>query len=172
VTIPILQHPFTDSSAFIPNAVVRLIQAQPSSAATKLHPHPFLVAAELGCATGIAKPTILRGLADLESGRAEMLSNAGRVRAKGAGRKIAEVHPEGLTEALDRRIDANMRGDPESALRWTSRTTTSLKVYAHLDIHVYEKGREVSDAWRASLRIKRDSFHGEWNYVLVPKVKR
>ncbi|MFO8074140.1 MAG: ISAzo13 family transposase [Polyangia bacterium] len=77
-------------------------------------------------ATGIAKSTILRGLADLDSGRAESLSQAGRIRADGAGRKIAEVHQDGLAEALDRLIDPQTRGDPESALRWTSKSTTKL----------------------------------------------
>jgi transposase len=77
-------------------------------------------------ATGIAKSTILRGLADVESGRAEDLANAGRVRAKGAGRKLAELNQAGLSEALDRLIDPQTRGDPESVLRWTSKSTTKL----------------------------------------------
>ena len=77
-------------------------------------------------ATGIAKSTILRGLEDLESGRAEMLSSAGRVRTRGAGRKIAEFHQDGLGEALDQLIDPETRGDPMSALRWTSKSTTKL----------------------------------------------
>ena len=77
-------------------------------------------------ATGIAKSTILRGLADLESGRAENLANAGRVRVKGAGRKLTEQVQEGLAEALDRLIDPQTRGDPETALRWTSKSTTKL----------------------------------------------
>ena len=77
-------------------------------------------------ATGIAKSTILRGLADLASGRAEDLATAGRVRAAGAGRKPAEARQEGLVAALDRLIDPQTRGDPQSALRWTSKSTTKL----------------------------------------------
>lgn len=77
-------------------------------------------------ATGIAKSTILRGLADLESGRAEELANTGRVRAKGAGRMLLEEHQGGLAEALGRLIDPQTRGDPESPLRWTSKSTTKL----------------------------------------------
>jgi len=61
-------------------------------------------------ATGIAKSTILRGLEDLESGRAENLANSGRARATGAGRKLAEVHQHGLV----------------TPLRWTSKNTTKL----------------------------------------------
>ena len=89
-------------------------------------------------ATGIARSTILRGLADLESGRAERLSNAGRVRAQGAGRKVAEIYQDGLAEALDRLIDPQTRGDPESALRWTSKSTTKLAV------ELRKRGFEIS----------------------------
>ena len=77
-------------------------------------------------ATGIARSTIQRGLADLESGRAEGLATAGRVRAHGAGRKLSELHQEGLERALDRLIDPQTRRDPESALRWTSKSTSKL----------------------------------------------
>ena len=77
-------------------------------------------------ATGIAKSTILRGLRDLESGRAENLANSGRARATGAGRKLAEVHQHGLAEALDQLIDPQTRGDPGTPLRWTSKSTIKL----------------------------------------------
>lgn len=77
-------------------------------------------------ATGIAKSTILRGLADLASGRAENLATAGRTRARGAGRKNAEVRQPEVARALDRLIDPQTRGDPVSALRWTAKSTTRL----------------------------------------------
>ena len=32
--------------------------------------------------------------------------------------------------------------------------------------------QHLTDAEMATLRIKRDSFHGEWNYVFLPKKKR
>ena len=77
-------------------------------------------------ATGIARSTIVRGLADLESGRAETLSNAGRLRSHGAGRRISEWHQDGLSDALERLIDPQTRGDPMSPLRWTSKSTSKL----------------------------------------------
>jgi hypothetical protein len=81
-------------------------------------------------ATKIPRSTILRGLSDLDSGRAEMLADAGRarVRVRGAGRKIAEVHQAGLLEALDELIEPQTPGDPMSALRWTSKSATKLAV--------------------------------------------
>ena len=75
-------------------------------------------------------------------------------------------------------ITTNWRGRPLTSyqavvdLISATKTTTGLTVLAHLDTRIYQKGREVSDAEIASLRIKRDDFHGEWNYVLLPRAKR
>jgi hypothetical protein len=74
-------------------------------------------------ATGISESTVLRGLADLERG--EVLE-AGRVRRPGAGGvAIAEREP-GLEADLERLIDPVTRGDPESPLRWTSKSAAKL----------------------------------------------
>jgi hypothetical protein len=48
-------------------------------------------------------------------------------------------------------------------------TTTGLKVHAYLDKRVYQMGREASDDEMESLRIKRDAFHGEWTYTILPR---
>jgi hypothetical protein len=74
-------------------------------------------------ATGISESTVLRGLADLESG--EVLG-PGRVRRPGAGnRPITETDPT-IVEDLERLVDPVTRGDPESALRWTSKSAAKL----------------------------------------------
>jgi len=74
-------------------------------------------------ATGISESTVLRGLADLESG--EVLE-PGRVRRPGAGQvPILEREP-GLWEDLERLVDPVTRGDPESPLRWTSKSGAKL----------------------------------------------
>ena len=49
-------------------------------------------------------------------------------------------------------------------------TTTGLKVYAQLDEREYEKGVTVSDQQLAQVKITRDSFHGDWNYRIVPSL--
>jgi len=74
-------------------------------------------------ATGISESTVLRGLKDLDSG--EVLE-AGRVRRPGAGEvPILEREPK-LWEDLDRLVDPVTRGDPESPLRWTSKSGAKL----------------------------------------------
>jgi hypothetical protein len=32
----------------------------------------------------------------------------------------------------------------------------------------YPKGRKISDAEMAEIKIKRNAFHGDWNYELRP----
>ena len=47
-------------------------------------------------------------------------------------------------------------------------TKTGLKVTACLDENAYPIGRKVSDAELAAVNIRRDAFHGEWNYTISP----
>jgi hypothetical protein len=75
-------------------------------------------------ATGASRKTIQRGMAELSNGSMEGPSN--RVRAPGGGRKKAEdVNPE-LVDALEGLIEPDTRGDPESPLRWTTKSTRHL----------------------------------------------
>ena len=75
-------------------------------------------------ATGISEGTVRRGLVELD-GDGEGLG-CERVRRAGAGRPgILEREP-GLSQALDRLIDPVTRGDPESPLRWTSKSAAKL----------------------------------------------
>jgi|SRR5450755_937683 len=93
-------------------------------------------------ATGISEGTVRRGLAELDAG-GEL--EAERVRRAGAGRPgILEREP-GLSEALDALIDPVTRGDPESPLRWTSKSA------AKLAAALTEMGHQVVD--RTVLRL-------------------
>jgi hypothetical protein len=49
-------------------------------------------------------------------------------------------------------------------------TRTGLKVRCELDTRSYPKGIKVSDAEMATLNIKGDTFHPEWNYTVLPRV--
>ena len=48
-------------------------------------------------------------------------------------------------------------------------TKTGLRVRTALDTNPYPAGRAVSDAELAAIHLRRDSFHGDWNYALVPR---
>jgi Rhodopirellula transposase DDE domain len=48
-------------------------------------------------------------------------------------------------------------------------TDQGLRVKAALDENTYEPGIKVSDADLAGINLKRDEFHGEWNYRVTPR---
>ena len=74
-------------------------------------------------------------------------------------------------------ITRNWQGRPletlEVVVESIGATTTGagLEVHAWLDEGTYEKGRVVSDDELAECIIKRNAFHGEWNYEIHPRVK-
>jgi hypothetical protein len=74
-------------------------------------------------ATGIARSTIGRGLADLRSGSV-MCST--RVRRRGGGGKPATEAQPGLLEALNDLVQSSIRGDPEAPLLWVSKSQRHL----------------------------------------------
>ncbi|GAC1470734.1 MAG: hypothetical protein NVSMB9_16140 [Isosphaeraceae bacterium] len=72
-------------------------------------------------------------------------------------------------------ITENWRGRPLRSLEvivnliGNTRTEAGLKIEATLDTNSYPKGIEVSDEEMARLKIKRDEFHGDWNYTISPR---
>jgi Rhodopirellula transposase DDE domain len=74
-------------------------------------------------AAGVAADTVRRGRVE-----AQGLDSASVVRSRrpGGGRKRAEAHDGALVAALEALIDPATRGDPMSALRWTSKSTRAL----------------------------------------------
>ncbi len=52
----------------------------------------------------------------------------------------------------------------------STHTKDGLEVHAWLDEKEYQKAKTVTDAQLAEVQIRRDSFHGEWNYQILPCV--
>src|SRR5438045_7195741 len=75
-------------------------------------------------ATGMAISTVRKGRDEARAGaRPEDVVN---VRRRGSGRRPFEVeHPE-VWPALEKLVDPVTRGDPESPLRWTCKSTQVL----------------------------------------------
>jgi hypothetical protein len=73
--------------------------------------------------TRLSKPTILRGIRELET---EDLPPSDRIRRSGGGRKRLEQSDPTLTKALCQVMEANTAGDPMSRLRWTNKSTTTI----------------------------------------------
>ena len=72
--------------------------------------------------TGVHPDTVGRGARELEQG----IEPDGRVRRAGAGRPQAVQVDAGLMPALHRLVGPGTRGDPESPLRWTTKSTEKL----------------------------------------------
>jgi Rhodopirellula transposase DDE domain len=73
-------------------------------------------------AAGVREATVALGAGELDSGEEPL----GRVRRPGGGRKrVTEVDP-GLRPALLALVEPDMRGDPMSPLRWTTKSTRKL----------------------------------------------
>jgi transposase len=71
-------------------------------------------------------------------------------------------------------ITMNWRGQPlvshEVIVNLIKATSTSegLTVDAKIDHNLYPTGQKISDEEMARLNLARESFHGEWNYTLLP----
>jgi len=73
-------------------------------------------------AAGMREGTVARGVAELDSGEEPL----GRTRRPGGGRKKAAALDPGLRPALMALVEPDVRGDPMSPLRWTTRSTRTL----------------------------------------------
>jgi len=75
-------------------------------------------------ATGLSRKAIALGIREL---RGEVPPPPpGRVRRAGGGRKSVEAHDPTLRTDLERLVEPSTRGDPESPLRWTSKSVRRL----------------------------------------------
>lgn len=73
-------------------------------------------------------------------------------------------------------ISQNWRGKPLISyavilnLLAATSTTTGLTVASYLDTNTYPPGLKVSDEEMSTLDLRREAFHGEWNYTILPHV--
>ena len=74
--------------------------------------------------TGMSRPSLNRGLRELSGIESECSKD--KIRKPGAGRKKTTTHYPALLSALESLVDPVSRGDPESALRWTIKSTRVL----------------------------------------------
>jgi Rhodopirellula transposase DDE domain len=118
-------------------------------------------------------------------------SNGARVRlwkwelqqlADETGLEIAVCHfPPGTSKwnKIEHRlfsfISQNWRGKPLVShqvvidLIAATTTKTGLTVKSKIDTNIYEPGLKVSDQQMDQLQLRREKFHGDWNYRLLPR---
>jgi transposase len=81
-------------------------------------------AAVVAAAAGVSRTTVTAGAGELAEGAGPL---AGRSRRAGAGRRKAEDAQPGLGEALETVLEATVRGDPVSAVTWTTLSLRELE---------------------------------------------
>jgi len=75
-------------------------------------------------------------------------------------------------------ISQNWRGKPlvshEVIVNLIAATTTKtgLQVVCQLDQHAYPAGVKVSKKAMEEINLRRDTFHGEWNYTILPSPQK
>jgi transposase len=98
------------------------------------------------------------------------------------GLRIAVCHlPPGTSKwnKIEHRLFSfiiqNWRGKPLISLQAivsliaATTTATGLRVHSELDTASYEPGIKVSDQDMAQVKLRRDKFHGDWNYEIHPR---
>ena len=117
-------------------------------------------------ATGISRPVIRQGIADLQD---PTVLPTGRVRREGGGRKRAVDKDAGLKSDLESLLESTTRGDPQAALRWTCksvrRLTAELKRMNHAVSHqvVADLLHELGYSLQANRKTKEGSRHPDRN---------
>ena len=77
-------------------------------------------------ATGLARVTIHAGLRELRLPAKARAAAADRIRRPGGGRRAVTARDPGVLPALTALVEPMTRGDPESPLRWTCKSTAML----------------------------------------------
>jgi hypothetical protein len=124
---------------------------------------PMIVAA----ATGLSRTTIYQGMKSAQEVPPESVLS--RIRSRGGGRKKLTLRDPVLVDKLDALVDPTSRGDPESPLRWTIKSTRQLA--AALSHQGHPIGRQkVSDlladlhySLQANRKTKEGASHPDRN---------
>jgi transposase len=94
-------------------------------------------------------------------------------RTKSCGQKTSKWNK--IEHRLFSFISQNWRGKPLIShqviidLIALTTTKTGLTVKSKLNTNTYEQGIKVSDQQMAELQLRKEKFHGDWNYRLLPR---
>ncbi len=110
-------------------------------------------------ACGLSRVTITKGVLELE----EPPLPAGRVRRPGGGRPGLVARDPDLPSRLEALVEPLTRGDPESPLRWTSKSTRALAAELAAQDHCisHEKVAQLLRQMNYSLQANRKTEEGD-----------
>jgi hypothetical protein len=113
-------------------------------------------------ATGLSRTTIYQGMAELRGDQKSPTLTRERVRAVGGGRRPLTQKDPQILLLLERLVDPTPRGDPESPLRWTCKSTRQLADVLREQGHVIgrQKVSELLGQLGYSLQANRKTREG------------
>jgi hypothetical protein len=117
-------------------------------------------------ASGLSKPTILKGIRELR-GKRKLIAEEGRVRKAGGGRKPVEMHDPEITRLLEQVMDESTVGDPMSPLKWNSKSTYQIQQYLASQGHpisedtMQRRLRELDYSLQANKKDKEGESHAD-----------
>ena len=123
-------------------------------------------------ATGLSSATISKGLKELAN---DSFSEKDRIRKSGGGRKKLSQIQSNLVPDLEQLIEPTTRGDPESHLKWTCKSTRNLakslnqKGYRISHTTVASLLRKLNYSLQSNKKTLEGSSHadrdGQFNYI-------
>lgn len=107
---------------------------------------------------GITRKTIRKGLQEVEAG--ELYEPGGRIRRRGGGRKQITVKDETLRADLEELLEP--KGDPQSLVRWTTKSMSKLKEALESQGHTIGETaiRELLKVMGFSLKANKKAIEG------------
>ena len=107
---------------------------------------------------GVTRKTIRKGMQELEAG--ELYEPGGRIRRKGGGRKQVTVKDETLRADLEELLEP--KGDPQSLVKWTTKSMSKLKEALKSQGHAIGETaiRELLKGMGFSLRANKKTIEG------------
>ena len=116
--------------------------------------------------SGLSKPTILKGIRELRA-RRKLVSEEGKVRKAGGGRKPVEAHDPEVAPLLAQVMDESTLGDPMSPLKWSSKSTYQIQQYLASRGHavsedtIQRRLRELDYLLQANRKDKEGKSHAD-----------
>lgn len=117
--------------------------------------------------TGLCRPTILKGMKELRSGRGLSKIAEGKIRKAGGGRKrLADLDPA-LVKDLTHIMEETTAGDPMSLLKWTGKSTNKIADemaglgHPMSGMSVYRMLKEMGYSLQANIQTKGGKSHPE-----------
>lgn len=110
-------------------------------------------------ACGLSRKAITKGIGEIDRGETV---KEGRIRRSGAGRKLLVENDPQLLNELEEMIEGETRGDPDSPLRWTCKSTRAIARQLEREDHPvsHSKVAQLLHAMDYSLQSNRKTLEG------------